>query len=74
LAGNSLAAFGAFVFVLFPLMLLRIKQEERWLTLQTQGAYAGYGASVPRIFPIFHRSGQTQNVRPGGRETGLAQG
>jgi protein-S-isoprenylcysteine O-methyltransferase Ste14 len=74
LAGNALAIFGAFAFVLFPLMLLRIKQEERWLTLQTQGAYAGYAAAVPCLCPIFRRYGRTPNARPGGRGTGLAPG
>jgi protein-S-isoprenylcysteine O-methyltransferase Ste14 len=73
-AGNSLAAFGAFAFVLFPLMLLRIKQEEHWLMLQTQGAYAGYAASVPCLFPISRPAARTSNVQPDGRGTGLAQG
>jgi protein-S-isoprenylcysteine O-methyltransferase Ste14 len=74
LAGNSLAAFGAFAFVLFPLMLLRIKQEERWLMLQTQGAYAGYAASVPCLCPISRPAERTPNGRPDGQGTGLAQG
>jgi protein-S-isoprenylcysteine O-methyltransferase Ste14 len=74
LAGNSLAAFGAFAFVLFPLMLLRIKQEERWLLLQTHRAYAGYAASVPCLCPIFRAAGRTPNVQPDGQGTGLAQG
>ena len=72
-ASNSLAAFGAFAFVLFPLMLLRIKQEERWLMLQTQGAYAGYAASVPCLCPIFRAAGRPPNVQAGGPGTGLAR-
>jgi protein-S-isoprenylcysteine O-methyltransferase Ste14 len=67
LAGQSPAAFGAFAFVLFPLMLLRIQQEERWLMLQTDGAYAGYAASVPRFCPILRSSGRTPNMRPSGQ-------
>jgi protein-S-isoprenylcysteine O-methyltransferase Ste14 len=74
LAGHSLAAFGACAFVLFPLTLLRIKQEERWLMRQTQGAYAGYRASVPCLCPIFRQAGGPLKARPGGRGTGLAQG
>jgi protein-S-isoprenylcysteine O-methyltransferase Ste14 len=74
LAGNSLAVFAAFAFILFPLMLLRIKQEERWLMRQTQGAYASYAASVPCLFPISLPAGRTPNARPDGQGTGLAQG
>jgi protein-S-isoprenylcysteine O-methyltransferase Ste14 len=66
LAGNSLTAFGAFAFVLFPLMLLRIKQEERWLMRRTQGAYASYAASVPCLFPISRPTRPMPNARPDG--------
>jgi protein-S-isoprenylcysteine O-methyltransferase Ste14 len=77
--GNSLAAFGAFAFLLFPLMLLRIKQEERWLMLQTQGAYAGYAATVPCLFPTIRPSRRRRftsalNVRPDGQGKGFAPG
>src|SRR5262249_53335443 len=74
LAGCSFAAFAGFAFVLFPLMLLRIRQEERWLMLRTQGAYAGYAASVPCLFPSFPLPGRMPNARPDGQGAGLAQG
>jgi protein-S-isoprenylcysteine O-methyltransferase Ste14 len=74
LAGNALAIFGAFAFVLLPLMLLRIRQEERWLMRQTQGAYAGYAATVPGLFPISRRAGRMPKMPPDGQEMELGQG